>query len=46
MESANLDKFLREEFIDLILKLSLCTHVNEKTVAKYPKLCATVEPIL
>ena len=55
-ESANLDTFLKEEFIKITFNLeakSMYTFtgigyhlLNEKTVAKYSKFCANVEFIL
>ena len=56
VERANLDKFHREEFIEIsfdfqvkfmyILKEIGYYWMNEKKLTKYPKFCATVEPIL
>ena len=52
VESDNLDTFVKEEFIDLEM-YSIYTFkgiayywMNGKKVTKYPKICATVEPIL
>ena len=56
VESANLDIFLKDEFIEMTFDLkSKSVHtfkgisyywIKEKFVAKYPNFCANVEPIL
>ena len=56
VESTNLVTFLKEEFIRMTFDLEAkSTYTfkgigycwrNKKTETKYPKLCATVEPLL